>query len=92
LIVCYCLSDGGVTTLAVDPSRTGTVYATLTQGGIYKNNKLGTDLDPLHLRRATLRHTAAVDPAPPTTIYAGQSQGPQILRSTDSGRTWATAP
>jgi photosystem II stability/assembly factor-like uncharacterized protein len=33
---CHCLSQGGVTTLAVDPRRTGTVYAAVTMGGIYK--------------------------------------------------------
>ena len=38
---CHCLSQGGVTTLAVDPRRSGTVYAALTQGGIYKTTNGG---------------------------------------------------
>ena len=87
---------GGVRALAVDPRRTGTVYAALTQGGIYKTTNggqtwiraIGTPLD--------MMYAVAVDPARPATIYAaGESEtgdGPRILRSTDSGHTWATAP
>jgi photosystem II stability/assembly factor-like uncharacterized protein len=93
---CHCLSGGGVTALAVDPRRSGTVYAALTQGGIYKTTNggqtwtraIGTPLD--------MTYAVAVDPARPTTVYAASESeaggGPQILRSTDSGRTWATAP
>ena len=93
---CHCLSRGGVRALAVDPRRTGTVYAALTQGGIYKTTNGGQtwiraiDTPPLFL------YAVAVDPARPATIYAaGQLEtwnGPRILRSTDSGHTWATAP
>ena len=36
---CHC--RGGVTALAVDPRRTGTVYAALTQGSIYKTTNGG---------------------------------------------------
>jgi hypothetical protein len=91
---CHCLSQGGVTALAVDPLRTGTVFAALTQGGIYKTTNGGqtwirTTAPLLYLP------TVAVDPARPATIYAaGQGQtgdGPHILRSTNSGRTWAIA-
>jgi hypothetical protein len=43
-----------------------------------------------------MMYAVAVDPARPATIYAaGQSEtggGPRILRSTDSGHTWSTAP
>src|SRR4029077_2291982 len=38
---CHCLDQRGVTALAVDPRRSGTVYASLTQGGIYKTNNGG---------------------------------------------------
>ena len=106
---CHCLSQGGVKALAVDPRRSGTVYAALTQGGIYKTTNGGQ----------TWTHTTgcgvvnqqfsancrgpylylpivAVDPARPATVYAAGQSGtgdrPRILRSTNGGRTWATAP
>ena len=84
----------GVTALAVDSRRSGTVYAALTQTGIYKPTNgrtwihaIGTPLfSPLRRRSR---------PARPATIYAaGASEAdgrPLILRSTDSGRTWETA-
>ncbi len=93
---CHCLSQAGVTALAVDPRRSGTVYAALAQGGIYKTTNggqtwtraIGTPLD--------MTYAVAVDPARPTTVYAASESeaggGPRILRSTDGGRTWATAP
>jgi photosystem II stability/assembly factor-like uncharacterized protein len=88
-----------VTALSADPRRGGAVYAALTQGGIYKTSNGGqtwtrsTAAGP----QTTLYHYAvAVDPALPTTIFAaGESEtgnGPQILRSTNGGHTWAKAP
>jgi photosystem II stability/assembly factor-like uncharacterized protein len=104
---CHCLSQGGVTTLAVDPRRSGTVYAALTQGGIYKSTNGGqTWTRALHT--GLFLDAVAVDPAHPATIYAaGEGQcGPTaqgcrspspsgelwIFRSTNSGRTWVFAP
>ena len=104
---CHCLSQGGVTALAVDPRRSGTVYAALTQGGIYKTTNGGqTWIRALNTPAGSL-DAVAVDPARPATIYAaGEGQcGPTaqscsspspsgelwILRSTNSGRTWASA-
>jgi photosystem II stability/assembly factor-like uncharacterized protein len=92
---CHC--RGGVTTLAVDPRHTGTVYAALTEGSIYKTTNGGQIWTPaivtLYFGRVTA--TVAVDPARPATIYAGGSDTDgrtQILRSTNSGHTWTTAP
>ena len=94
---CNCVAPvGGVRALAVDPRHSGTVFAALTQGGIYKTTNGGETwiqaIDPL-----LYLPTVAVDPARPTTIYvAGASETGsephQILRSTDGGYTWATAP
>jgi len=104
---CHCLSQGGVTALAVDPRRSGTVYAALTQDGIYKTTNGGQTWNRA-LHTGLSLDTVAVDPAHPATIYAtGEGQcGPTaqpclspspsnelwILRSTNSGHTWATAP
>ncbi len=87
---------GGVKALAVDPRRTGTVYAALSQGGIYKTTNGGQSWTPAIDTPLFFMYAVAVDPARPATIYAaGESEtgdGPRILRSTNGGRTWATAP
>jgi photosystem II stability/assembly factor-like uncharacterized protein len=94
-----CRCRGSVTTLAVDPRRTGTVYAALWQGSIYKTTNGGQTWIRIYGRPALswlYRATVAVDPARPATIYAAgrnETDGrPQILRSTNSGHTWTTAP
>jgi photosystem II stability/assembly factor-like uncharacterized protein len=92
---CHC--NRGVTELAVDPHRTGTVYAALTQGGIYKTANGGQTWTRAFNGRLLYLYAVAVDPARPATIYAagrGGSTGndSQILRSTNSGHTWTTAP
>jgi photosystem II stability/assembly factor-like uncharacterized protein len=91
---CHCLSQGGVTALAVDPRRTGTVYAALTQGGIYKSTNGGQTWRGIYTALG-YKYTVAVDPARPTTIYAADESetgdGPSILRSTNGGRTWVRA-
>lgn len=93
--LCNCISDGGVRTLAVDPRHTGTVYAALTQGGIYKTSNGGDTWTRSTFDNLLGDYTVAIDPARPTTIYAAAvsatGDGPVILRSTDSGRTWTTA-
>ena len=91
---CHCIF-GGITRLAVDPRRSGTVYAALTQGGIYKTTNGGQTWIRSTSAGLLDYYTLAIDPARPATIYAaGQDQsgdGPRILRSTNGGRTWAIA-
>jgi photosystem II stability/assembly factor-like uncharacterized protein len=91
---CYC--RGGVTALAIDPRRTGTVYAALTQGGIYKTANGGRTWSHAFYQRSRI-YVVAVDPARPATIYAAgdgswnaslSSTAPRILRSTNGGRSW----
>jgi photosystem II stability/assembly factor-like uncharacterized protein len=88
---CYCY--GGVTALAVDPRRPGTVYAA-THGGIYKTTNGGKTWT--RANNLSYMYAVAVDPARPATIYAaaesGPGHGPRILKSTNSGHTWAAAP
>lgn len=91
-------SHAGVRALAVDPRRTGTVYAALSQGGIYKTINGGQTWIRAYGTPLDMMYAVAVDPARPATIYAaGESEsetgnGPLILRSTNSGHTWVTAP
>jgi photosystem II stability/assembly factor-like uncharacterized protein len=85
-----------VKALAVDPHRSGTVFAALTQGGIYKTTNGGHTWSRTIGKPPLMFQTVAVDPARPATIYAaGQGEtgdGPHILRSTNRGHTWATTP
>jgi photosystem II stability/assembly factor-like uncharacterized protein len=93
---CHCLDQRGVTALAVDPRRSGTVYAALTQGGIYKTTNAGRTWIPAMDTPLTQVWAVAVDPARPATIYAAATSEtgdrPRILRSTNSGQTWTTTP
>jgi photosystem II stability/assembly factor-like uncharacterized protein len=91
--VCHCLSQGGVRALAIDPRGSGTVYATLTQGGVYKISNGTNNWTRAYGSLPTQAYAVAVDPKRPATIYASVTFEPtQILRSNDGGRTWATAP
>ena len=70
-------------------------YAALNQGGIYKTSNGGQTWLSITPATPLYASTVAVDPARPTTIYAAGDRdlgGTQILRSTNSGHTWATAP
>jgi photosystem II stability/assembly factor-like uncharacterized protein len=94
---CHCLSNRGVRALAVDPRRYGTVYAALTEGGIYKTTNGGHTWARAWGGTSWSMYTVAVDPARPATVFGtGLSEtgsgARRFLRSTDSGRTWATAP
>ena len=82
-----------VTSLAVDPRRSGTVYAgsyTGTKGGIFRSTDTGRTW---RRTSASFPVTAlAVDPGRPATIHAGVDQREhRIVRSIDSGQTWVIA-
>ena len=81
--------------LTVDPLHTGTVYAVLTQGGIYKTSNGGNTWSRSTAGGILRDYTVAVDPTRPATIYAAgvtvTGEGPWILRSTNSGHTWTSA-
>ena len=89
---CHC--QGGVTTLDVDP-RTGTVYAALSQGGVYKTADGGRTWTSIGPEGLYMYNALGVDPSRPSTIYAGAESetgdGPRILRTTNGGRTWVEA-
>jgi len=82
--------SGKVTSIAVDPSRSATVYAATIGSGLYKTCDGGhawmassaglPDTDILSL---------ALDPASPWIVYAGTSIG--VFRSVNGGVNWNTA-
>ena len=91
--------DSDVTSLAADA---GTLYAAFGKEGIYQTTDAGQTWTHSWPQSGTAPglgvSVLAIDPARPTTVYAsaynpsGPDTGTHILRSTDSGHTWATAP
>ncbi len=101
----FGLPAGNVTSLAADPQRPGTLYVGLHtglyEGSIYTTTDAGHSWT-LVLKGAVIA-ALAVNPARPTTIWAAawggkteqngtQTWQPRIYRSTNRGRTWASAP
>jgi hypothetical protein len=95
------LPTGFITALAVDPQRPGTIFVALHTGygagAIYETTDSGRTWNVAE--RGPQIYSLAIDPGRPETIWAGgsavesrtQSAEPVILRSMDSGRTWAIA-
>jgi photosystem II stability/assembly factor-like uncharacterized protein len=93
--------DSDVTSLAADA---GTLYAAFGKKGIYQTTDAGQTWTHSWPQSGTAPgrgvSVLAIDPARPATVYAsaynpsgaGTGTGTHILRSTDSGHTWATAP
>jgi photosystem II stability/assembly factor-like uncharacterized protein len=66
-------------------------YTNATGIGIYKTTNGGDTWTPAFA--GITPGEVAVDPARPTTIYAVvNGRNERLARSTDSGRTWTTAP
>jgi photosystem II stability/assembly factor-like uncharacterized protein len=84
-----------ITSLAVDPRGSGIVYAGVASsgsisGGIFKTTNGGRTWSRANSGFPVT--TLAVDPARPATIYAAVDRRKyRILKSTDSGQTWAIA-
>lgn len=89
---------GRVTAIAVDPTRSNTVYVGGAQGGVWKTTDGGTTWDQLTDQQATLAiGSIALAPSSPNTIYVGTGEGDVscdsyfgagILKSTDGGVSW----
>ena len=91
-------SAGRVTTVAIDPTNSNTIYAGAAQGGVWKTVNGGADWTPLTDAQCSLAMGAlAVDPITPSIVYAGTGEmhfsldsyyGCGVLRSSDGGVTW----
>jgi photosystem II stability/assembly factor-like uncharacterized protein len=68
----------------------------VNQGGIYKTTNGGRSWSEVAARSLYLQTIVGVDPQQPTTVYGfGQLEydnSPHLFRTTNAGRTWATAP
>jgi FG-GAP-like repeat/FG-GAP repeat len=77
--------SGKVTSIAVDPSRSATVYAATIGSGTYKTSDGGkTWIASTGLPKDVL--TLALDPASPGIVYAGTSIG--VFKSVNGGVSW----
>ena len=83
------LSGHGVTSVALDPSTPGTVFATTryispTDGGVWKTV---ADGEPWTRVSPTGGHLVILDPTSPSTVYAATAAGLRL--SSDHGDTWS---
>jgi tetratricopeptide (TPR) repeat protein/photosystem II stability/assembly factor-like uncharacterized protein len=81
-------SRDNITTMAVDPSDPGVIYAGTENAGIYKSINGGISWQPVHngLGRAWI-HSIVIDPEDPRTVYAGVSTG-GVYKTIDGGENW----
>ena len=82
---------GRLTSLAVHPSDTTTIYVTSPGGGIWKSTNSGNSWTPLidfvNSSWMNLFHIV-IDPNNTSTLYASLSSG-GVLKSTNGGTSWA---
>ena len=76
-----------VSSLAVDPNRPQTVYASGGQLGLFKSSDGGANWRPVAVG---IVDAVALDPRDPRIVLAA-SATPRVVRSTDAGRTWHAA-
>ncbi len=89
--------SGRVTSLAPHPTDPNTAYLGSATGGVWKTTDGGTNWSPTFDGQQTISIGAvALDPATPSTVYAGTGEGDEfdsyltsgLYKSTDSGATW----
>jgi len=79
---------GRITTIAVDPSSTSTLYAGARASGLWKTTDGGAHWEPLTDALPTARIDAvAVDPNYPSDVFIATPAG--VFGSTDGGHVWA---
>lgn len=89
---------GRVVDLAVDPLRSGGIYAATASGGVWKSDDAGVTFRPVWPSDAS-QSMGALAAAPAGTLYAGTGEanpgggsltfgGTGLYRSRDGGRSW----
>lgn len=85
-----------ITSIVIDPKNSRNIYAATDSGpndGIHRSNDGGATWtrSTMGLPHNFRMYTLAIDPATPTTLYAGgDSTG--VAKSTDGGKTWQVIP
>ena len=78
--------------LAIDPSRSATVYAGGGSSlGVFKSTDGGSTWTTINngLPAVTFPSSLVINPSEPTTLYVGGSAG--VFKSTDGGGSWTSA-
>ena len=79
--------------IAIDPTRSGTVYAGTYGLGIYKSVNAGASWTAINLGLAnSFIRAIAIHPACPETVLAGAGTGGGIQRSYNGGLQWNVHP
>jgi len=74
--------------IALDPSTPGTLYIGTWTAGVFKSTDSGDHWSAVNAGLTSLTVAdLAIDPAVPTTIYAGIAGG--VVKSTNGGGTWS---
>jgi photosystem II stability/assembly factor-like uncharacterized protein len=77
--------------LAIDPSRSATIYAGTFAGGVLKSNDGGASWTAINngLSPSTYLNSLVIDPLTPATLYVGGAVG--VFKSADGGASWTAA-
>jgi len=91
-IIRSSLTEGEVSTFALDPMVRGTIYAGVLEsahpgGGILRSDDGGASWAAINGPALVDVHTMAANPVNPAVLYA--SAGDSIFQSVDSGENWA---
>ena len=76
-----------IRSLVIDPMNTSNIYATSSYGDFWKSTDAGASGKASRLPSLG-SYVLAIDPLHPSTLYAGESAGNGIFKSTDGGATW----
>ena len=88
------LTTVSVSSLAINPATTTTIYAGTNGGGVFQSIDGGANWTARNSGLSFLQISAlAVDPKTPATIYAGSGNllSNPIAKSTDGGTTWVNS-
>jgi photosystem II stability/assembly factor-like uncharacterized protein len=91
-------SIGRISTIAIHPTNTSTIYVGGAQGGVWRSTDNGVTWTALTDKACSLAMgSIALDPVNPAIVYAATGEqhfsgdsyyGCGVLRSTDGGNTW----
>ena len=78
---------GEVSTLAIDPGNSNTIYAAIWGGGVFKSTNGGATWTPTNSGLTNGQvDVLAIDPSNSNIVYAGTYGG--VFKSTNGGSTW----